>query len=92
MSEILQSPKPFVVSLIDLNDDGKPSPSFSAGICLTTESYSGLKLVPTHEVCFEIKDGEKKSSLAIPAKFARDLATELLSYADTCDQLNSRKQ
>lgn len=59
----------------------------SIGLVLTTESPSGLKIIPTHEVGFDI-DG---NCFRVASSMLRGLLPRLVEFCDKADAFNKGK-
>lgn len=85
--ELLPEPLPERVVAMIFNPSEHPRRTFSLGVCLRTEDNAGVKMEPTHEVCFVV-DGQ---SFGMAASMARGLIPALGKFCDAADALNKGK-
>lgn len=84
--EFLSNPRPEAVSTMSFlpGPDLKPKSTFKVGIQLITKDNSGLNIVPTYDICFEI-DGE---SFCMSSGMLGGLLPRLKDFCDTADRMN----
>ena len=77
-------PRPEHIVNLSFFDDSRSD--LKIGVCLRTEDFVGLKIIPTHEVAITI-DG---AFFSLGSSTMRDLLPRIAAFCDAADALNKK--
>ena len=72
-------------AVVDFTNSRDDLPVFTIGIKTLVKSFTGLNIVPTKQVVFEIKQGGESATFAMNSSGARRIAAKLIEFADRLD-------